>query len=74
MSNVSFTVEEQNLLAMFQREDKEAMLKEVLEMRMLMNDPGMKEIMDSAVAKLKAVPEEDFPELAFFVADDIENE
>jgi hypothetical protein len=30
--------------------------------------------MDSAVAKLKAVPEEDFPELAFFVADDIENE
>lgn len=69
MSKVSFTVEEVNLLAIFQKTSKAAMIGELREMAAEIRDPEMKEIMKNAISKLEQVTEEEFASLEFFPAD-----
>jgi BMFP domain-containing protein YqiC len=69
MSKVSFTVEEVNLLAIFQKTSKASMVRELREMEAEIKDPEMKEIMKSAISKLEQVTEEEFASLEFFPAD-----
>lgn len=69
MSKVSFTVEEVNLLAIFQKTSKASMVRELREMEAEIKDPEMKEIMKSAISNLEQVTEEEFASLEFFPAD-----
>lgn len=69
MSKVSFTVEEVNLVAIFQKTSKASMVRELREMEAEIKDPEMKEIMKSAISKLEQVTEEEFASLEFFPAD-----
>lgn len=69
MSKVSFTVEEVNLLAIFQKTSKTSMVRELREMEAEIKDPEMKEIMKNAISKLEQVTEEEFASLEFFPAD-----
>lgn len=69
MGKVIFTVEEVNLLAIFRKTSKTAMIGELREMEAEIKDPEMKEIMKSAISKLEQVSEEEFASLEFFPAD-----
>jgi hypothetical protein len=69
-----FSVEEINLMCIFNTGDKAGLLAELLESLPGIYDPDMREIYESAIAKLETVSDEDFAGVGFYIADDFDDD
>jgi hypothetical protein len=67
-----FSVEEINLMCIFNTGDKAGLLAELSESLPGIYDPDMREIYESAIAKLETVSDEDFAATGFYIADDFD--
>ena len=65
-----FTVEETNLMCIFDTENKNTLLNDLRESLNDVYEPEMREIYDSTIEKLETVSDGDFSELGLFIADD----
>ena len=62
---MEFTVEEMNLLCIFDTANREKLLAEIGESMTDVYDPEMRDIMESAAAKLTDITDEEFSALTF---------
>jgi len=65
-----FTVEETNLMCIFDTENKNTLLNDLRESLNDVYEPEMREIYDSTIEKLETISDGDFSELGLFIADD----
>jgi hypothetical protein len=63
-----FTVEEMNLMCIFNLESRETAIRELEEFLLGAEDPELKEIAANAVRKLKKVTDEEFGGIALYPA------
>ncbi len=69
-----FTVEEMNLMCIYDTSSRDALLADL---RTGLNDvyePEMCDIFDNAIEKLERLTDEAFSEIGFYIADDFEDE
>jgi hypothetical protein len=71
MRNI-FSVEEINLMCIFDTTSKATLLGELLESLPAVYDSDMREIYDSAIEKLENIDGKDFADIGFFAADDFD--
>jgi hypothetical protein len=65
-----FSVEETNLMCIFDTKDKAALLAELQESLTYIDDPDMRDIYESTISKLESISDEDFSGAGFYIADD----
>ena len=65
------TVEELNLMAIYDTSSREILLNDLLTARRDVYDSEMLDIFDSAIKKLETLDESEFEDVKFFVDDDI---
>lgn len=65
-----FTVEEINLMCIYDTSDKATLLSDLRAGLRDVYEPEMIEIFDSTIAKLEAVTDEEFTDVGFYIADD----
>ena len=65
-----FTVEEINLMCIFDICDKNILLAELRETLPDIYDPDMREIYENAVEKLGKISDDDFAEIGLYIADE----
>jgi hypothetical protein len=68
--NDYFSVEEVNLMCIFNTESKTALLAELRESLPGVYDPDMCEIYESAISKLESISDDDFSGVGLYIADD----
>lgn len=62
---MNFTMEEMNLMCIFDTSSRASLLSEIRESLPDVYDPELRQVMESAIAKLEAVSEEEFKALNF---------
>jgi hypothetical protein len=67
-----FSVEEINLMCIFDTSDRAELTRELRESLPGIYDPDMREIYESAIAKLESISDEDFSDVGLYIADDFE--
>ena len=65
-----FSVEETNLMCIYDISDKAALLAELRDGLPGVYDPDMRDVYSSAIEKLENISDEDFSEIGFYIADD----
>lgn len=65
-----FSVEEINLMCIYDTRGRSALLAELTDSIDEIYDPDMREIFESAIAKLEALTDEEFGDIGFYIADD----
>jgi hypothetical protein len=65
-----FSVEEINLMCIFDTSDKAALLTDLWEKIDYVYDPDMREIFESAIEKLESISDDDFEDIGFYMADE----
>jgi hypothetical protein len=65
-----FTVEEINLMCIYDTGNKAILIASLRESLPGISDPEMREVFESATAKLEKVSDSDFEEIGLFIADD----
>ena len=71
--NDYFSVEEINLMCIFDTSDRAALIAELRESFPGVYDPDMREIYESAIAKLETISDEDFSGIGFYIADEYDD-
>ena len=67
-----FSVEEINLMCIYDTGSREALLADLRAGHADMYDPEMKEIFESAIGKLEGLSDAEFAEIGFYIADEFE--
>ena len=70
MINFIFSAEEINLMCIFDTSTKEKLLDELRTSLKDVYDPDMRDIYETAIAKLETITEADFSEIGFYIADE----
>jgi hypothetical protein len=65
-----FSVEETNLMCIFDTKDKAALLAELRESLPSVYDPDMRDIYESAILKLEKISDDEFSGIGLYIADD----
>ena len=65
-----FSVEEINLMCIFDTSDRATLLMDLWEGIDGVYDPDMREIFESAIEKLERISDEDFADIGFYMADE----
>ena len=65
-----FSVEEINLMCIYNINDKNDLLTELWDSLRGVYDPEMRDIYESAIEKLEKISDDDFAEVGFYIADD----
>ena len=68
--NDKFSVEEINLMSIFDISDKTALLDDLRESLPDIYDPEMREIYESTISKLENISDGEFNDIGFYIADD----
>jgi hypothetical protein len=71
MKNI-FSVEEINLMCIFDTSDKTKLIEELMESLPAIYDSDMREIYESTIEKLENISYEDFTDIGFFAADEFD--
>jgi len=71
--NDYFSVEEINLMCIFDTSDKTALIAELRESLPGVYDPDMREIYESTISKLETISDEDYSGIGFYIADDYDD-
>ena len=69
MDNVSFTIEEENIVAIYAEDSRETTLENILAAMPYM-DEDMRQLAAAAVSKLQAMTDSTFSETVFTLTDD----
>lgn len=67
-----FSAEEINLMCIFDTKDKTTLIAELRESLPGIYDPDMRDIYESAIAKLETISDADFADIGFYIADDFD--
>jgi len=65
-----FSVEEINLMCIFDISDKNILLAELRDSLVYVYDPEMREIYESTIEKLEKISDNDFADVGFYIADE----
>lgn len=71
---MNFTVEEMNLMCIYDTGSRAALLSEVRESLPDVYDPELREIMEAVIVKLEAMTDEDFAAIGFYADNDYEEQ
>jgi len=69
-----FTVEEMNLMCIYDTGDKAVLISDIRESLPDVYDPELREIMEKVISKLEALSDAEFSEIGFFADYDDEQE
>ena len=69
-----FSVEEINLMCIFDTGNKDNLLSELRSAAGDIYDPDMREVFESTIAKLETLMDAEFADIGFYIADDFLNE
>ncbi|MDL2324410.1 transposon-transfer assisting family protein [Ruminococcaceae bacterium OttesenSCG-928-A16] len=69
-----FTVEEMNLMCIYDTGSRAALLREIRESLPDVYDPELRDIMGAVITKLEALTDDDFSEIGFYADYDDEQE
>jgi hypothetical protein len=72
--NDYFSVEEINLMCIFNTGGRTALIAELRESLPGVHDPDMREIYESTITKLETISDDDFSDIGFYIADDYTEE
>ena len=72
MIHFMFSVEEINLMCIFDINDRQTLLGELRESLPDIYDPEMREVYESTIYKLEKISDEDFSEVGLFLADEFD--
>ena len=67
--NIKFTVEESNLISIFEDKNREKVIQNIRDVREHLNDEEMLELVSRVLAKLESMSDEKFAELEFVAVD-----
>ena len=70
MDKFMFSVEEINLMCIYDTSDKAALLAELRDSLPGIYDPDMRDIYQSAIEKLERISDDDFSEIGLYIADE----
>ena len=65
-----FTVEEMNLICIYDYSDRERLIEELRGSMSSVYDPEMLDIMHSVIAKLERMTDDDYADTGFYIADE----
>lgn len=68
--NDKFSVEETNLMCIFDTSSRSALLAELTESIDGIYDPDMREVFESTITKLETLTDAEFEDIGFYIADD----
>jgi len=72
MINFMFSIEEINLMCIFDISDRQTLLSELRESLPDVYDPEMREVYESAIEKLERVSDAGFAEIGLYIADELD--
>lgn len=67
--NTKFTVEESNLVSIFEDKSREKVIQNICDVRKHLDDEEMLELVSRVLEKLESMSDEEFAELEFVAAD-----
>ncbi|WP_418417198.1 transposon-transfer assisting family protein [Blautia sp.] len=67
--NIKFTVEESNLISIFESESREAVIQNILDTKKYVDDMEMLEVMSRVLEKLNSISDEKFEVMEFVAAE-----
>lgn len=67
--NIKFTVEESNLISIFESESREAVIQNILDTKKYVDDMEMLEVMSRVLEKLNSISDEKFDVMEFVAAE-----
>lgn len=67
--NIKFTVEESNLISIFESESREAVIRNILNTKKYVDDMEMLEVMSRVLEKLNSISDEEFGTMEFVAAE-----
>lgn len=67
--NIKFTVEESNLISIFESESREAVTQNILDTKKYVDDMEMLEVMSRVLEKLNSISDEKFEVMEFVAAE-----
>lgn len=67
--NIKFTVEESNLISIFESESREAVIQNILDTKKYVDDMEMLEVMSRVLEKLNSMSDEEFGTMEFVEAE-----
>lgn len=67
--NIKFTVEESNLISIFESESREAVIQNILDTKKYVDDMEMLEVMSRVFEKLNSISDEKFEVMEFVAAE-----
>lgn len=67
--NIKFTVEESNLISIFESESREAVIQNILDTKKYVDDMEMLEVMSRVLEKLNNISDEKFEVMEFVAAE-----
>lgn len=67
--NIKFTVEESNLISIFESESREAVIQNLLDTKKYVDDMEMLEVMSRVLEKLNSMSDEEFEVMEFVAAE-----
>lgn len=67
--NIKFTVEESNLISIFESESREAVIQNLLDTKKYVDDMEMLEVMSRVLEKLNSMLDEEFEVMEFVAAE-----
>ena len=67
--NIKFTVEESNLISIFESESREAVIQNILDTKKYVDDMEMLEVMSRVLEKLNSISDEEFEVMEFVAAE-----
>ena len=67
--NTKFTVEESNLISIFEDKSREKVIRSIRDIRKRLDDEEMVELASRVLGKLDRMSDEEFEEMEFIVAD-----
>ena len=70
MIHFMFSQEEINLMCIFNVSDREILIRELRDSLPDIYDPEMREVYDSAIAKLEKINDGEFAEIGLYIADE----
>jgi len=69
-----FSVEEINLMCIYDTSDKDRLLAELRDALPSVHDPEMRDIYESAIEKLETISDDDFSGIGLYIADEYDEE
>ena len=72
MIHFMFSQEEINLMCIFNVSDREILIRELRDSLPDIYDPEMREVYDSAIAKLEKINDGEFAEIGLYIADEFD--